>query len=68
MLCLLFFATEHLFTAQAQSNKGIRKTVSNSTDSGPLTALGLGNAGYSTARLRNPFNEARVLAANFFEW
>ena len=63
MLCLLFFATEFLFTAQAQSSKSIRKTESTTTDSGPLTALVIGNAGYSTARLRNPANDAIAIAA-----
>jgi len=41
---LLFFVAALLFTAQAQSTKGIRKVESSATASGPRSALVIGNA------------------------
>ena len=52
----------------AQSTKGISRTKAESTaDSGPRTALVIGNAGYATAPLRNPVNDARAIVATLRE-
>ena len=56
------FAAALIFTVQAQSSKSIRKTASTTTDSGPRTALVIGNANYDSAPLKNPVNDARDIA------
>lgn len=58
----IYFAAALIFNAQAQSSKSIRKTASTTTDSGPRTALVIGNAKYSSAPLKNPVNDARDIA------
>jgi hypothetical protein len=58
----IYFAAALIFNAQAQSSKSIRKTASTMADSGPRTALVIGNANYSSAPLKNPVNDARDIA------
>ena len=68
LLGILFFSvTAVLFTAQAQSTKGIRKVESSATASGPRSALVIGNADYDTAPLRNPVNDARSMSSTLRE-
>jgi len=64
---LLFFVAALLFTAQAQSTKGIRKVELSATASGPRSALVIGNADYDTAPLRNPVNDARSMSSTLRE-
>ena len=63
----IYFAAALIFTVQAQSSKSIRKTASTTTDSGPRTALVIGNANYSSAPLKNPVNDARDIANSLRE-
>ena len=63
----IYFAAALIFNAQAQSSKSIRKTASTTTDSGPRTALVIGNANYDSAPLKNPVNDARDIANSLRE-
>ena len=50
-------------TILAQTSKGIsRKDAPADEGSGPRSALVIGNAGYESAPLRNPVNDAREMA------
>ena len=66
-LLLIYFAAVMLFTVHAQSSKGIRRTNSNMTDSGPRTALVIGNSNYDLGPLKNPVNDAIDIANSLRE-
>ena len=54
--------------AYAQSTKGISRTKAESgAESGPRTALVIGNARYTSAPLRNPVNDARAISSTLRE-
>ena len=63
----IYFAAALIFNAQAQSSKSIRKTASTTTDSGPRSALVIGNADYDSRPLRNPVNDARAMSRTLRE-
>ena len=50
-----------------QTTKGISKTSSETASGGPRTALVIGNAKYTSAPLRNPVNDARVISSTLQE-
>jgi uncharacterized caspase-like protein len=66
-LILIYFAAVMLFTVHAQSSKGIRRADTTMTDSGPRTALVIGNANYDLGPLKNPVNDAIDIANSLRE-